>query len=262
MIALLAAALLSTATTCAPPEGSDALWRDDVRFVAVGEMHGTNQAPSAFAELVCEAAKRGPVAVALEFPVQMQPVFDAFMAEPDANKARDLVLAYEYGPFRFHDGRGSEAMLAMLQRLRVLKQTGADLRVLATVPDSPRVPGFPQSYAELDRAHLWSVAARAAPDRRMMILVGSVHAEKARRVGSPLGLPAAAHFRPEEVLSLFVAHQGGEAWTCVDDCGVHPVAAAEPARQRGIVMAAEADGTFDGYLALGPTTASPPVSRP
>ena len=262
MLALFAAALLSAQPTCAPPQGSDLLWRDQVRFIAIGEMHGTIEAPAAFGELVCEALKHGPVTVALEFPVQMQPVFDAFMDEPDEAAARDLILDYEYGPFRFHDGRGSEAMLAMLQRFHALHQAGGDLKVLATVPDSPRVPGFTQSHAELDRAHLWSVAARAAPDRRMMIFVGGVHAEKARRVGSPLGLPAAAHFRPEEVLSLFVAQQGGEAWNCVDDCGVRPVPSAEPSDQRGLVVAPEADETFDGYLALGPATASPPVSRP
>lgn len=262
MIALFAAAMLSAQPTCAPLQGSDVLWRDDMRFIAIGEMHGTTEAPAAFAELVCEGLKQGPVTVALEFPVQMQPVFDAFMDEPDEAAARDLILDYEYGPFRFHDGRGSEAMLAMLQRFRALHQAGGDLKVLATVPDSPRVPGFTQSHAELDRAHLWSVAARAAPDRRMMIFVGGVHAEKARRVGSPLGLPAAAHFRSEEVLSLFVAQQGGEAWNCVDDCGVRAVPATEPGQQRGVVMSPEADGTFDGYLALGPSTASSPVSRP
>lgn len=263
MIATFAAVSLlgGAQPACMPVEGSDALWRDDVRFLAIGELHGTAEAPAAFADLVCQALERGPVTVALEYPVQMQPVFDAFIAEPDEAAARRLLLAYEQGPFRHHDGRGSEAMLSMLQRFRTLHQAGRDLRLLATVPDSPRVAGFTQSHAELDRAHLWSIAARAAPERRMMIFVGSVHAEKSRRVGSPLGLPAAAHFRPEEVLSLFVAQQGGEAWNCRQDCGVNPVPSAEAADLRGVVLAPEADGTFDGYLALGPATASPPAAR-
>lgn len=261
MLALFAAALLSAQPACAPIAGAQALWRDDLRFVAVGELHGTAEAPAAFADLVCEALTQGPVTVALEYPVQMQPVFDAFMAEPDAAAARRLLLAYEYGPFRHHDGRGSEAMMAMLQRFRVLHQAGGDLRLLASVPDSPRVAGFTQSHAELDRAHLWSTAARAAPERRMMILVGSIHAEKARREGSRIGLPALAHFRPEETLSLFVAQQGGQAWNCVEDCGPRAVGAVDPADRRGVVIRPEADGTFDGYLAVGPTTASPPAAQ-
>lgn len=262
MLALLAAALLGGAQpACTPIEGSDALWADNLRFVAIGELHGTAEAPAAFADLVCLALQRGPVTVALEYPVQMQPTFDAFMAEPDEAAARDLLLGYAHGPFRHHDGRGSEAMMAMLQRFRTLHQAGGELRLLATVPDTPRVAGFTQSHAELDRAHLWSAAARAAPERRMMIFVGTVHAEKSRRIGSPLGLPAAAHFRPEEFLSLFVAQQGGEAWNCRQDCGVNPVPAAEPADHRGVVLAPEADGTFDGHLAVGPTTASPPAAQ-
>lgn len=262
MISLLASALLSAQPACVPVDGSDALWRDDVRFVAVGELHGTTEAPAAFADLVCLALEKGPVTVALEYQAPMQPAFDAFMAEPDEAAARDILLAYEYGPFRHHDGRGSEAMLALFQRLRALHQAGGDLTLLASVPDSPRVPGFTQSHAELDRAQLWSAAARAAPERRMMIFVGSVHAGKARRVGSAIGLPAAAHFRLEEVLSLYVAQDGGEAWNCGDECGVHPVPPLGLGDRRGVVIAPEADGAFDGYLAVGPSTASPPVSRP
>ena len=262
MIALLAAALLGAQPACNPVDGSDALWREDLRFVAVGELHGTTEAPAAFGDLVCLALARGPVTVALEYPVAMQPVFDAFMAEPDADAARDILLAYEHGPFRYHDGRGSEAMLALFQRLRDLHQAGGDLKLLASVPDSPRVEGFTQSHAELDRAQLWSATARAEPDRRMLIFVGSVHAEKARRVGSRIGLPAAAHFRPEEVLSLYVAQDGGEAWNCRDECEVHPVPALNLGDRHGIVIAPEADGAFDGYLAVGRATASPPVSRP
>lgn len=258
MIELLAALLLAPPSPCRTIEGSETLWREERRFIVVGELHGTSEAPAAFADLVCEALNRGPVTVALEYPVEMQSVFDAFMAEPDETAARTLLLTYEHGPFRYHDGRGSEAMMAMLQSLRVMQQQGGDLHLLASVPDSPRVPGFTQSHDELDRAHLWSAKARAEPARRMMIFVGTVHAEKARRVGSPLGLPAAAHFRPEEVLSLFVAQQGGEAWNCRGDCSVHPVPTTEPTDQRGVVLTPQGDGTFDGYLALGPATASPP----
>ena len=261
MIQLLAALLLTPPSSCIPIEGAETLWRDDRRFLVIGELHGTSEAPAAFAELVCEALKRGPVMVALEYPVEMQSTLDTFMVEPDETAARAALLTYEHGPFRHHDGRGSEAMLAMLMRLRAMHQAGNDLRVIASVPNSPVVRGFTQAHAELDRAHLWSTAARTDPGRRMMIFVGSVHAEKTRRAGSHLGLPAAAHFRHEEVLSLFVAQQGGEAWNCRSECGPNPVPNADPADRRGVVLAPEADGTFDGFLALGPATASPPVER-
>ncbi|MDY6922701.1 MAG: hypothetical protein SWI22_01920 [Pseudomonadota bacterium] len=262
MLTALAAALaLAQAPACAPLPGSDALWRDETRFVFVGETHGTVEAPAAFAHLACLALEQGPVTAALEFPTAMQPTLDAFMtAETDA-AARAVLLDYPYGPFRFHDGRGSEAMMEMLMRLRALRREGRPLTVVATAPDSPRLPGFGQSYAELDRAAVWTGAARARPDDRVLVFVGRVHAEKARRVGSPIGLPAAAHIRPEDSLSLAVARQGGEAWICLEECGAAAITPVDDTELLGVVLSPDLDPAFDGVLALGPWTASPPAPR-
>lgn len=262
MLATIAAAIaLGQVSACAPLAGADGLWRDETRFIFVGETHGTAEAPAAFAGLVCLALGRGPVTAALEFPTAMQPTLDAFMAADTDAAARDILLGYPYGPFRFHDGRGSEAMMEMLLRLRAMRRDGRPLTVAATVPDSPRLAGFGQSYAEQDRAAVWIEAARARPDDRVLVFVGRVHAEKIRRVGSPIGLPAAAHIRPEDSLSLAVARQGGEAWLCRDDCGAAPITPVEDASMRGVVLSPDFDPAFDGLLALGPWSASPPVRR-
>ncbi|MFK0298588.1 hypothetical protein ACIQTU_05130 [Brevundimonas sp. NPDC090276] len=261
--ALVAAGLLSAldwSDGCRPVAGSEALWRDDVRYVFVGETHGTTEAPAAFADLVCAALEQGPVTVSVEYPVQMQPTLDAFMAADSDTAARATLAAYEYGPFVHHDGRGSGAMLDLLLRLRGMAKAGKDLTLVASVPDSPRIEGFRQSYSEMDRAVLWGRQAMARPQARVLALVGRVHAEKVRRVGSPLGLPAAAHIRPEETLSLTLAHQGGEAWMCLDDCGPAPVPETDDLATRGVALAPQQDGKFDGLLALGPVTASPPVA--
>lgn len=262
MLTALAAALaLGQTPACAPLPGADVLWRDETRFIFVGETHGTVEAPAAFADLACLALEQGPVIAALEFPTAMQPTLDAFMEVDTEAAARAALLDYPYGPFRFHDGRGSEAMMEMLLRLRALRREGRPLTVVATVPDSPRLPGFGQSYAELDRALAWVEAARADPEARVLVFVGRVHAEKARRVGSPIGLPAAAHIRPEDSLSLAVARQGGEAWLCRDECGVTPVTPVDDAGLLGVVLSPNLDPAFDGLLALGPWTASPPAPR-
>ncbi len=260
MLAAIAAALaIGQTPACASLPGAEALWRDGTRFIFIGETHGTAEAPTAFADLVCLALEQGPVTAALEFPTGMQPALDAFMDAGTDETARAALLDYPYGPFRFHDGRGSEAMMAMLLRLRSLRRDGRPLTVVATVPDSPRLPGFGQSYAELDRAAVWVEAARARPDDRVLVFVGRVHAEKARRVGSPIGLPAAAHIRPEDSLSLAVARQGGAAWLCRDDCGAAAITPVDDAALRGVVLTPDLDPAFDGLLALGPSTASPPV---
>ncbi|MNE51002.1 hypothetical protein D3C80_1456030 [compost metagenome] len=199
--------------------------------------------------------------VSVEYPVQMQPTLDAFMAADSDAAAREVLAAYEYGPFVHHDGRGSGAMLDLLLRLRGMAKAGQDVTLVASVPDSPRVEGFRQSYSEMDRAVLWGRQAMARPQARVLVLVGRVHAEKIRRVGSPLGLPAAAHIRPEETLSLTLAHQGGEAWMCLDECGATPIPESDDLAMRGVVLAPQQNGKFDGLLGLGPVTASPPVVR-
>lgn len=259
LAASLHAAALDAPAQCRPIPGAEALWRDDVRYVFVGETHGTTEAPAAFADLVCAALEQGPVTVSVEYGEDMQPTLDVFMAADSDTAARAVLAAYAYGPFVHHDGRGSQAMLDLLLRLRAMAQAGQDLTLVASVPDSPRVEGFSQSYREMDRAALWGRQAMARPQARILVLVGRVHAEKVRRVGSPLGLPAAAHIRPEETLSLTLAHQGGEAWMCLDECGAAPIPTTDALVARGVVLAPQQNGRFDGLLALGPVTASPPV---
>lgn len=261
LAASLHAAAFDTPAQCRPVPGAEALWRDDVRYVFVGETHGTTEAPAAFADLVCAALEQGPVTVSVEYGEEMQPTLDAFMAADSEAKAREALSAYGSGPFVHHDGRGSGAMLDLLLRLRGMAQAGKDVTLVASVPDSPRVEGFSQSYREMDRAVLWGRQAMARPQARVLALVGRVHAEKIRRVGSPLGLPAAAHIRPEESLSLTLAHQGGEAWMCLDNCGAAPVPETDDLTARGVVLTPQLNGRFDGLLALGPVTASPPVAR-
>lgn len=69
----------------------------------------------------------------------------------------------------------------------------------------------------------------------------------------------AAHFRPEETLSLSLAHQGGEAWICLNECGAAPISETDDLTARGIVLTPQQNGKFDGLLALGPATPSLPL---
>ena len=88
LAASLHAAALDAPAECRPMPGAEVLWRDDVRYVFVGETHGTTEAPAAFADLVCAALEQGPVTVSVEYPVQMQPTLDAFMAADSAVPSR------------------------------------------------------------------------------------------------------------------------------------------------------------------------------
>lgn len=256
---LLAAATLAAPTACAPVPGAEALWKDEIRYVVVGEMHGTTETPAAFADLVCAARDKGPVTVALEFSEGMQPMLDAFMAAESNEAARAILAAYPHGPFVHHDGRGSVAMLDLLLRLRAMQRETPSLKVVAFAPDSPRVQGFSQSYYDLDMGHRLATAARKAPGSRMLVLVGNIHAQ--RKTIERMNLtPAVVHLPSAEVVSLYVAQQGGTSWNCRGDgCGPVPLPASYDEAARGVIVQPYGDGAFDGVLALGPTTASEPA---
>lgn len=254
-------ALVLAQTACDPPSGIPELLDRDQRIVVVGEMHGTAETPAAFARIVCEAATRGPVTAALELPQPMQPQLDAFMAaDSDAAAAAALDGTWFMNP-RIDDGRTSRAMLEMMQALRRLRVEGRDVAIVAFQPGSSRPRDFPQSYYELDMGYLLSRAAIDRPEAKVFALVGNVHAGKTDNDNYPgLGLPAAGHLPTDETVSLYVAQQGGEAWNCTSDCGVHPVPARHDAEARGLVLGGYGGGAYDGVLALGPSTASPPVT--
>lgn len=256
---LLAAAALASPSACTPVLGVEALWKDEIRYVVVGEMHGTTETPAAFADLVCAARDKGPVTVALEFSESMQSMLDAFMAAETEQAARAILAAYPHGPFVHHDGRGSVAVLDLLLRLREMQRETPSLKVVAFAPDSPRVQGFNQSYSELDMGHRLATAARKAPDSRMLVLVGNIHAQK-KTIESFNLTPAVVHLPSAEVVSLYAVPQGGTAWNCRGEaCGANPLPETYDAAARGVVIQPYGNGAFDGVLALGPTTASEPA---
>lgn len=256
---LLAAAALASPFACTPVPGVEALWKKEIRYVVVGEMHGTTETPAAFADLVCAARDKGPVTVALEFSESMQSMLDAFMAAETEQAARAILAAYPHGPFVHHDGRGSVAVLDLLLRLREMQRETPSLKVVAFAPDSPRVRGFSQSYYDLDMGHRLATAARKAPDSRMLVLVGNIHAQK-KTIESFNLTPAMVHLPSAEVVSLYTVPQGGTAWNCRGEaCGANPLPETYDAAARGVVIQPYGNGAFDGVLALGPTTASEPA---
>lgn len=260
MIGMVMAAALWLAPECAPPPGTEALLAMPQRVVVIGETHGTAEAPAAFARMICAAAQRGPVTVALELPQGMQPSLDAFLAAPDPDTA---LAALEGSPFldpTMNDGRTSHAMLAMLNSVRELKLDGKDVAFHAFQPSSPRPRELDQSWYELDMGHALSLAAYERADAKILVLVGNLHARKTGFDRFPdVGLPAAGHLPAADTLTLNVAQQGGEAWNCQRECGVHPSIVRYDAEARGVILEPSEDGAYDGVLALGPSTASQPV---
>ncbi|WAC58972.1 hypothetical protein [Brevundimonas sp. SL130] len=272
ILTVLAAFVMSTATVeepvCAPPSGVEQLWgSENTRFIFIGERHGTVEAPGAFGEIVCEAARTQPITVALELPSFLQADLDTYLASDGGGEARAALLANNFWT-RVKDGRGSIAMISMIERVRALKAAGQDVAFAAFQPSRPNRPnGFGQGYYEIEMAEALSRAAQDRPDSLVLVLVGALHAAKSRLSSLDNSLAAAGHLPPSEVMSVNVALQGGEAWDCTQapDGGLEPVCGPNSeitridSSKRGVSIELGGDSAFDGMLALGRSTASPPA---
>ena len=200
--------------TCgAPTPGAEGLIHPG-SIAVLGEVHGTAEAPAFTARLACEAAQRGPVTIGLEIPRDEQARIDAYVASGGGD-ARAALLASDFWTREYQDGRSSEAMLALLESLRVLRTGGADVRVLAF-----DIPTRPVGSAEgRDEAMAQAVLAdRAAhPARSMVLLTGNLHARR------QAGLPPVPEMVPmtsvllaavPDLVSFDMAAGPGTYWVC------------------------------------------------
>jgi erythromycin esterase-like protein len=96
----------------------------------VGETHGTRETPDFFADLVCLASTKRRVIVAVEQDTAGQPAIDAFMRSRGDLAAREAFVQAIW-PTGLDDGRGSEAMVDLFDRLRQYQQSGRVQRVVA-----------------------------------------------------------------------------------------------------------------------------------
>lgn len=256
---LLSSATILARATCAPIPGSERLWSNPrLRFVVVGEMHGTNETPAIFKDLVCSARDvKRLIVVGVE--LRDQAAIDRYLKSTDEENARrELLKQPEW--LNGSDGRTSEAMLQLLRHLRALKRKGA---ISAVVAFSASRPGDSAARGEKRMASVLLAASKRTPNALIIVLTGNVHACKKRLAEVPY--PLMASFLPSATTtSLFVTGMGGEAWTCEDDgCKPHPFG---PSRglKRGVDLnpALSPLSGYEGVLSTGlHATASPPASR-
>lgn len=265
MLALFAAAaLFSSQPDCAAPSGTDALLDRPEKILVVGDWHGTVEIPAAFFGIVCEAARRGPVTVALEMPETERTLFRNAMAARTEAVARETFLYGDFGNPRSTDGRNSVAMLEMMVGFWRLKAAGHDVVIHPFMAVESRIPNRDQAWWELEMAYGISRALVDRPDSRVVVFVGDLHARKTGYARFPdVGLPAAGHLHASDTFTLHAAVQGGESWSCEATCGRRVSRGRHDAGPdvRGIILGPVQDGAYDGLLAVGPTTASPPAAQ-
>jgi len=275
------AGALALATSCASlpgpsPRGAPACGAElPARALApgaallLGEVHGTRELPALFGELVCDAALHGAeVLVGLELPGSERERVERFLASDGGERARAALLEGPFWRRAYQDGRSSEAMAALLERLRQLRAGGLRLAPLLFDAEQPG-PDRDRHMAEAIAAGL-----RARPGAALLALTGNFHARA--RPGAPWN-PAqpwmGAHLRQAgiRVLGFDLAGElAGSAWICTgesaSDCGARPWRVRRPlpdGRRRGAALLAEE--TPEGYAGLWVAeslTASPPAAAP
>ncbi len=240
--------------SCSPIPGAERLWaRSELRFVLVGEMHGTNETPAVFGDLVCSASETKRTIIA-GLEVRDQQALNRFMDSKNRETSVKELLSTD--EWKGTDGRASSAMLVLLERLRSLKADGLLSRVIAF-----SASGGSAAQDEEAMSSAFLRASTANPDAVVIVLTGNVHASKQElaEVGSYRLM--GSFLPPAQTVSLLVTDRGGEAWNCQDgSCGPHTLASSAGVN-REITLISPHVG-YDGVLSTGlSATASKPANR-
>ena len=260
MLAALALIAASAApAACVPVEGAATLWaKRETRWVIVGEMHGTNETPDAFTNLVCLAARsRGAVTVAIEYPADMQSVLDAWLDSDGSDAARTALLAGPFWRNPVQDGRTSVAFLRMLDRLRLMHRAGTVRSVRGFDMPTDGSDKRDRNAAMADRL---TKIADTTPGLTM-VLVGNYHAI-VREMPSPRGPvhPAASLLPANKKVAVDVAGAGGSMWNCqMEGCHLYDYGP-QPTGPAAIAPDTGPDHRYDAIYTLGkPFTGAEPA---
>ncbi|HEV7667718.1 MAG TPA: hypothetical protein VGS22_04280 [Thermoanaerobaculia bacterium] len=234
--------------------------------VLFGEMHGTEQSPAFVANAVCLALSAGlQVTMALEIPREETSRVDVFLASAGGEKDREALLAGPFWRADYQDGRRSQAMFALLERLRQFHRDGKPVR--AELLD--RAVQTPTS-AERDRrlAEALGEAFDKTPDGVVIGLLGDVHTRVRGGVPWDPNYVTAGSLllqqKPElRLTTLLVSYRGGEAWICLtaeaSSCQIRSVKGRAGAQADGIEIFPEITNGHNGVYYVGDLHASPPM---
>lgn len=249
---------------CPELPGAQALLEADAAFIVVGEAHGTVELPALFADIACSLTTDGrPLLVGVEHGPANQVVLDAYLASDGGAAARAVLL--QAPAWNEAGGRGSLAMLELIERVRQLRAAGADVALLA-FDHVIETPGTTELREQAMAAHLMAAAGRS-PGVRVLALTGLGHADKDGFTSQQPPFRSMAQFLPpEDTLTLSFVRSGGEALGCRGapgnlTCAPAPMTAREEPRARGVSLGDGRAG-FDGWASTGGTLTASTAARP
>lgn len=221
-------------------------------IILIGELHGTQETPRFFANLVTVAARERSkrTAVGLELPIELQRLIDeAVKSNTKIDSFRQQLLAEPVWQ-KINDGRSSQAMLDLICDTLQLAESQRVSFFFFDTSNIERDASMGQFIGKYVRDHGYDVT---------FILTGNIHANTAPQFPRRKTKLVPMGYRLEEqgfaVHSYDTGYSEGDAWVCTPECGVHHL--------KGWNLAAHADAKdhegYDGVLFVGPIHASPPA---
>ncbi|MFV8750607.1 hypothetical protein ACNOYE_08645 [Nannocystaceae bacterium ST9] len=258
----------AAAVDCGPEIGGAAPLLHEGGVILLGEMHGSIEIPDFVGALACHAAREGlEIRLGLEIPRGEAPALATYLASAGGPDDRDALLAGEHWQRSGQDGRSSVAMLALIDRVRVLRAAGLALELFAFDVD---VHG---AWNDRDAAMAAAILAeqRAHPRALVLTLSGNLHVRtQAGLPWDPEAVPMGVHVRAgkPDTLALDVRYGGGSVWVCQpvegggQACGPMTLEGREPGEVPRIEIAGERDEAgIDGVFWLRELSpASPAVA--
>ena len=228
-------------------------------LLVLGEHHGTNEGPRAALAAVDAALAAGHrVTLGLEVSEFNQGAFDLYLASPGSEADRAALVAAEHWEFCSPDGRGSLAMLELVEGMRERRAAGADVAIHCFVHMD--FVGDP-AKDEKRMADLIIKALESDEPRKFVVLVGSLHASTAA-YGESIQRPMGQHLLMAHpwTVNLRLRMAGGEAWAWIGTPGIHPAGGTGDPGASGIELFDQPDERgFRGAFDIGTVTASLPV---
>lgn len=275
-LAVLVSALTLAAKANEPP---DAIWveravdgvlstYDRESVLIVGELHGTEEAPLFIQGIAKKLADTGAqVVIGLEMSRQEQSLINEFLNSDGSAGAVAALLAGEF--WRGNDGRNSQAILGLLDGIRVARVAGSTISVM-TIDDeaffdegSERREGLAARIAELHQDPKYDI---------VVVLIGNYHA----RLRAPSSItsegellteppvPTAARITNVPITTMNVTACSGAFWSCRSRGSCGPIEISARCDAEELPLVEELDPIQQPYnlsLVLERFTPSPPAGR-
>jgi hypothetical protein len=250
---------------CAAIDGLDQVVSRGAVLV-LGELHGSQESPAFVGEVVCHAAAaKMSVTLALELLDSEKPGIDAYLSSGRSDANREQLIGAGTWSNDYQDGRTSQAMLSLIDRVGSLRDGGAAVTIELF---DRRGWSSSQERDRLMAEALAGVVDSTASDV-VIVLTGNIHSRVSR------GTPWIKDYEPmtylaatqidRNLVTLDVAHAGGTAWICngsePSSCGVKGVGGRSEENALMIELGADPAVTGHyGWYHVGPLSASRPAA--